>query len=79
MTRDRDPAANSDEDLDVAAQGSAPAQEDDDGLAESEIDVIGDAAGVTIPDGKPLGGTDAVERRDAHRWELDPRSAERTS
>jgi hypothetical protein len=35
-----------------------------------------DSTIVAIPDGEPLGGPDEIERRDAHRWELDPSSAE---
>ncbi len=71
-----------DDALDAAAQGFAPTSDDvaaateDDAEREREIDVIGMAAGISIPDGKPLGGPDEIERRDAHRWELDPSSAE---
>ncbi len=71
-----------DEALDAAAQGVSPTSDDGGRLAEDEIarqretDVIGMAAGLTLPDGEPLGGPDEIERRDAHRRELDPRSAE---
>ncbi len=75
-------AAEVDEALAAAAHGVAPTSDDGGDLAdeeagrEREIDVIGKAAGISIPDGKPLGGPDEIERRDAHRWELDPSSAE---
>ncbi len=71
-----------DEALDAAAQGVAPTSDDGGRLAEDEagrereLDVIGKAAGIAIPDGTALGGPDEIERRDAHRWELDPSSAE---
>lgn len=76
------PAPAADEALDAAALGVAPTSDDGGDLAdeeagrEREVDVIGRAAGISIPDGKPLGGPDEIERRDAHRWELDPSSAE---
>jgi hypothetical protein len=76
------PAPTADEALDAAALGVAPTSDDGGDLAdeeagrERETDVIGRAAGISIPDGKPLGGPDEIERRDAHRWELDPSSAE---
>lgn len=78
----RPTGAEVDEALDAAAHGVAPTSDDAAGLSEEdagrerEVDAIGKAAGVAIPDGKPLGGPDEIERRDAHRWELDPRSAE---
>ena len=74
--------ADVDEALDAAAQGVTPTSDDGGGLAEDEagrdreVDVIGKAAGIAIPDGEALGGPDEIERRDAHRWELDPSSAE---
>jgi hypothetical protein len=67
-----------DEALDDAAQGVAPTSdepaEDDEGT--TEIDAIAEAAGIPGREGKPLGGPDKIARRDAHRWELDPASAE---
>jgi len=69
-----------DEALDEAARGVAASDDDDSGDPDaevaSEVTAIGDAAGVTQPDGLPLGGPDEIEQRDAHRWELDPRSAD---
>jgi len=66
--------------LAAAAQGVAPTSDDaadlPDGEELRETDVIGRAAGVVVADGKPLGGPDEIELRDAHRWELDPASAE---
>ena len=74
MTQVKDP----DEALDAAAQGFEPTSDDADREDEeaTEIETIGEAAGIPIPDGGVLGGPDVIERRDAHRWELDPASAE---
>lgn len=67
-----------DEALDDAAQGVAPMSDEpaDDDEGTTEIDAIAEAAGIPTPEGKPLGGPDKIARRDAHRWELDPASAE---
>jgi len=68
-----------DEALDDAAQGVAPTSDepaDGDDEDATEIDAIAEAAGIPSREGKPLGGTDKIARRDAHRWELDPESAE---
>lgn len=64
-----------DEALDEQAQGQGLTSDDGpDGL--SEVDAMADAAGLG-PDGDtPFVGITGVERRDAARWELDPRSAE---
>ena len=79
----RPTGAEIDDALDAAAQGVAPTSDDaaslpddEDGEDGGETDVIGDAAGIAASDGKPLGGPDEIARRDADRWELDPRSAE---
>lgn len=64
--------------LAAAAQGVAPTSDDAapiDG-EDRETDIIGKAAGIAVADGQPLGGPDEIERRDAHRWELDPASAD---
>ena len=64
-----------DEALDDAAQGvSETSDEAPDGTGE--IDAIGHAAGLVSRDDKPFRGIDEVERRDQHRWELDPASAD---
>ena len=72
--------ADLDDALAAAAQGVAPTSDDADALldgeARRETDVIGKAAGVAVADGEPLGGPDKIDRRDAHRWELDPASAD---
>jgi hypothetical protein len=73
-----------DEALDDAAQGVSPTSDEpaddaddaDDGEGTTEIDAIAEAAGIPIAEGKPLGGPDKIASRDAHRWELDPASAE---
>ena len=66
---------NRDEALDEAAQGmTGTSDETADGTGE--IDAIGHAAGLLVRDDKPFRGIDEVERRDDHRWELDPASAE---
>jgi uncharacterized protein DUF6335 len=68
-----------DEALHDAAQGVAPTSDepaDDGDEGTTEIDAIGEAAGIPSREGKPLGGPDKIARRDAHRWELDPASAE---
>ena len=66
--------------LAVAARGEAPTSDDADALPDGEdrreTDVIGQAAGVAVADGKPLGGRNEIDVLDAHRWELDPASAD---
>jgi len=70
-----------DETLDDAAQGvSVTSDATADSTDETgEIDAIGRAAGLVVRDDRPFRGIDEVERRDAHRWELDPASAEDAS
>jgi len=64
-----------DEALDDAARGlNATSDESPDGTGE--IDAIGDAAGLVVDDDDPIPGIDQIERRDEHRWELDPDSAD---
>ena len=69
-----------DEALQAASLGFGPTSDDasvieDDG--SDEINAMGEAAGIPIiDDEEPLGGGDEMARRDAHRWELDPASAE---
>jgi hypothetical protein len=72
---------NRDELLDAAAQGMNATSDDtsdgEDGEeGTGEIDAIGEAAGFVVRDDKPFRGIEEVERRDQHRWELDPASAE---
>jgi Family of unknown function (DUF6335) len=43
---------------------------------EDVVDEIGKAAGVTYQEGESLRIGQKEEERDAHRWELDPASAE---
>ena len=64
-----------DEALDRAAQGEGTTEED---TAEGtgEIDAAGRAAGLVENPDRPFVGVTEVDRRDAHRWELDPKSAE---
>ncbi len=64
-----------DESLDDTAQGMRGTR-DESPVGTGEIDAIGHAAGLVSRDDKPFRGIDEVERRDDHRWELDPRSAE---
>ncbi len=40
------------------------------------VDEIGQAIGVEYQDNEELDPTEKVSRRDKHRWELDPASAE---
>jgi hypothetical protein len=40
------------------------------------VDDIGKALGVTYNDNEELEGADKVEKRDKHRWEMDPASSE---
>lgn len=71
--------AQDDEALDAAAKGVAPTSDEADEAADAdddEIEAMGEAAGIPIPDDQPLDGSDEMARRDAHRWELDPASAE---
>jgi hypothetical protein len=42
----------------------------------NDLDAIGEAVGVTYADGEELTTGDKEARRDRHRWELDPASAE---
>ena len=66
---------DADEALDDAAQGvTGTSDETADG--SGEIDAIGHAAGLVVNDDKPFRGIDEVDRRDEHRWELDPRSSD---
>jgi hypothetical protein len=37
---------------------------------------MGEAAGLVVRDDRPFRGIDEVARRDAHRWENDPDSAD---
>lgn len=61
-----------DEKLGEAAQGiGATAEDSPEGTGE--VDEIGRAAGLNVRDDEPFRG-DEVDRRDNHRWELDPRS-----
>lgn len=77
--KDSSSGADIDEALDAEAQGMGPTSDDanpvqDEGLGE--IDAIGAAAGLHKSRDKPLNATDELAERDAHRWELDPASAE---
>ena len=83
MITDGQPAKHDDdgdEALDDAAQGYVGSSDDDtsDDTADDsgEIDAIGHAAGLVNRDDKPFRGIEEVERRDEHRWELDPKSAD---
>jgi hypothetical protein len=40
------------------------------------VDELGKAVGLTYEDGELLHTTEKIERRDEHRWELDPASSE---
>jgi hypothetical protein len=42
----------------------------------NDLDAIGEAVGVTYADGEELKVGEKEERRDKHRWELDPASSE---
>ncbi len=42
----------------------------------NDVDAIGKAMGVSYADGEELKVGDKEERRDKHRWELDPASSE---
>jgi hypothetical protein len=55
---------------DETVGGSAPTPDQD------QVDAIGKALGVTYSAAEPLHTTEKIERRDEHRWELDPASAE---
>ena len=64
-----------DELLDEAARGENLTS-DDTLDSTSEIDAMGAAAGLVVPEQKPLHGIAEVDRRDVRRWELDPASRE---
>ena len=55
---------------DEAAGGDNPTPDQD------VVDDIGRSVGVEYQDNEELGTTDKVTKRDRHRWELDPASAE---
>lgn len=42
----------------------------------NDLDAIGKAIGVTYADGEELKAREKEDRRDKHRWELDPASSE---
>ena len=42
----------------------------------NDLDAIGEAVGVTYAEGEELKVGEKEERRDRHRWELDPASSE---
>jgi hypothetical protein len=42
----------------------------------NDLDAIGKAVGVTYADGEELKISEKEDRRDTHRWELDPASSE---
>jgi hypothetical protein len=42
----------------------------------NDLDAIGEAVGVTYADGEELKTGEKENRRDRHRWELDPASSE---
>lgn len=66
-----------DEALNDAARGTAPTAEPSDAdETVGEIDAIGVAAGIPTGERKPLAFENQSAKRDAHRWELDPASAE---
>lgn len=65
--------------LATEALGQGPTSDDADAIETAgldEVDAIGAAAGVHQSRDKPLNTTDEMAERDAHRWELDPASAE---
>ena len=64
-----------DEALSDAAQGQNINADDVEEDGASEIDAIGRAAGLKPGSKKPFTGIEEVDRRDQHRWELDPASA----
>jgi len=45
-------------------------------LAEDDVDVIGEAIGLTYGTDEVLRCGEKERQRDVHRWELDPASAE---
>ena len=73
--RNHTPTPDPDELLDAAARGTL-GDDDEDANTGDEIARMGEAAGLVIRDGKPLGGPDPIARRDAHRWENDIGSAD---
>ena len=68
-------SSDADEQLDKAALGEEGTS-DAAGAGTGEIDKIGEAAGLVVRDDKPFRGIEEVERRDVHRWEDDPESAD---
>lgn len=50
--------------------GSTPTPDQD------VVDELGAAVGLTYEDNEPLSSAEKIEKRDRHRWELDPASSE---
>ncbi|CAN5842809.1 hypothetical protein BH11MYX2_BH11MYX2_10320 [soil metagenome] len=68
-----------DEALAAEARGVGPTSDDADAVEDDalgEVDAIGAAAGLHKSRDSELNATDEIAQRDAHRWELDPASAE---
>lgn len=55
---------------DETVGGTAPTPDQD------RVDLLGEAVGLTYQDDEPLDTDAKLERRDEHRWELDPRSVD---
>jgi hypothetical protein len=53
-----------------AVGGSTPTPDQD------MVDELGEAIGITYEDDEPISGEEKILRRDRHRWELDPKSAD---
>jgi hypothetical protein len=67
----------------AAAQGVDPTSDDVDALfndkESGETDIMGNATSVAHRDGTSIGGPNEIDRRDAHRSELDSVSARGTA
>ncbi len=80
MTRkDSISGADVDDALAAQAHGVGPTSDDAEAVEDEslgEIDAVGAAAGVHKSRDTALNTKDEIAERDAHRWELDPASAE---
>ena len=71
------PAPNdSDDEAQAAASRGENLNSDDDVGDIDEIDEMGRAAGIVVPDEQPLRTTEIIDERDRHRWEINPASAD---
>jgi hypothetical protein len=70
------PGSDIDAAREVAAVGEDSVGDGNTAPDQNVVEELGKAVGLVYEDGEPLHTTEKVERRDEHRWELDPASSE---